>query len=86
MSTDTPEEPSDIVEVLNQLTREDHVELPAQIKIAGITQFSVVAFGLQCFYRDFVDVDSDDVGDLLGEKPVQPVWTPVTGRTTNVEQ
>ena len=27
MSTDAPEEPSNIVEVFNQLTREDHVEL-----------------------------------------------------------
>jgi len=86
MSADAPEEPSHIVEVLNQLTREDHVELPVQIEIAGVTQSRVVALGLQRFYCGVVDVDPDDVGDLVGEKAVEPVWTPVTGCTTNIEQ
>jgi hypothetical protein len=86
MSADAPEEPSDVVEVFNQLASEDHVELPVQIEIAGVTQSRVVTLGLQRFYGGVVDVDSNDVGDLVREKAVEPIWTPVAGRTTNIEQ
>ena len=37
MSTDAPKETSNIVEVLNKFSRENHVELPVKIKIACIT-------------------------------------------------
>src|SRR6202035_4115855 len=72
--------------MLNQLTGKDDVKLPVQIKVAGVAQSRVVALGLQRLNGCGVDIDPDDVGDLLGEKPVEPVGTPVTGRAADIEQ
>ncbi len=86
MSTDAPEEPAYIVEMLNEFSGKDHVECAIQVEIAGISYFCVVALGLQRFDSGGVDVDPDDIGDFLAEKPVEPVGTPKARRTTDIEQ
>ena len=75
----------DVIEMFDELAGEDSIELPAEIEIAGIGQPDVEALPLEFFDGVLVDVDTDQVGELLGEETVQPVGSPIARGTTQIQ-
>lgn len=74
-----------VVEMLDELPGEDHVEGAAEREVLRIGQLDVMSLGQQRLDGAGVDVDAHGLGGRLLDEPVQPVGAAIARRATDVE-